>query len=454
MKRRSGLLAAVALCSWPAAAGAGAQSWPVDAGTTAILVEDHRAPLVRLVLEFPGGRWSPWVAGKRAEPAFIAQFSDSRGALRRRADEKAIEVSLQVGEVSATLAVECATADFPAALGLVRDLLANRDLDRRTLRRRAQERKLVWQGEQKTPRARVRRAAAEWLFAPGDPRRQGVERPRPLSRESRDLAAWRDQWIRFPGRVVGLAGDLTRAEAEAAAAGLLPPPSSTTQAGLDPGLLPLKPAETRAPRINIPMPRLTQVYFGLVRPSLDWKDPDYPAFLVADHVLGGHFYSRLSVALRHEGGETYSAGTTGRGGRAVEPYLLWSYTNSAQAGPARAEMRRVLDQFHEAGITDEERAAAAGYLLGRRAFYRQSPAQILDTALEARRMGVSEDFFDRLAGQAAALPTEQVNAFIRRFYRPDLFTPVQAAPPSKERRREPLSADKPGEGQPSRKGVS
>lgn len=420
--------AALFYCFGLAAGEEAGQTWSVDQGTTAILIEDHRAPLVTLVLDFPGGHWSPWVIDKRAEPAFTMQFTDSKRLLRRRADEKALSVSLQIGEVSSSLQMECARADLPEALALVRDLLANRDLDRREMRRRAQERRLGWQGAQKSPQGRMKRAAAEWLFQPGDPRLRGVEKPRPLSSDPKQLAAWRDAWIRFPGRVIGFAGDLTRAEAEQAAAGLLPEPASRAEKDLEPKWFPVKAAGQRSSRVVVKMKRLTQVFFGMVRPSLTYDDPRRPAFLIADHVLGGNFYSRLSVALRHQGGETYGAGTMGRGGRAEEPYALWSYTNAANADVGRRKLRQVLKEFHDQGITEEERAAAAGFLLGRRAFTRQSPKQILWQRIETFRLGQDPAFFDRLAEQAAALPLEQINAFIREFYRPEDFTPIEAIP--------------------------
>ena len=34
-------------------------TWTVDAGTQGVLVEDHRAPLVAVTIEFPVGTWSP-----------------------------------------------------------------------------------------------------------------------------------------------------------------------------------------------------------------------------------------------------------------------------------------------------------------------------------------------------------------------------------------------------------
>ena len=62
----------------------GAQTWSVDGATSAILVEDHRAPLVEVRLMFPIGRWSPWVkrAG-RLDEAFALQLLDFNQVFKR-----------------------------------------------------------------------------------------------------------------------------------------------------------------------------------------------------------------------------------------------------------------------------------------------------------------------------------------------------------------------------------
>jgi predicted Zn-dependent peptidase len=69
-----------------------------------------------------------------------------------------------------------------------------------------------------------------------------------------------------------------------------------------------------------------------------------------------------------------------------------------------------------------------GYLLGRRPFSRQTPAQVLDRALWERRHGLPAGFSDALVDRAAQLPLSEINAFIREFYDPRRFTMVLVSP--------------------------
>ena len=61
--------------------------WAVDEATTAVLVEDHRAPLVELRLQLPAGSWTPWMIENHGEDAWLHQYYDPDGSLRTRADE-------------------------------------------------------------------------------------------------------------------------------------------------------------------------------------------------------------------------------------------------------------------------------------------------------------------------------------------------------------------------------
>ena len=417
---------ALLLAAAPAAAARAAVAWPLDEATTVALVEDHRAPLVFVEIEFPAGRWSPWFRGQHAEEAFEIAFHDPAGALRRKADLLGVTLELSAGRRSAILKVECLKEDLDGALGLVREVLANRDFDRHELKRMRAQRKIEWERSQKEPAFRARQALARALFAPGDPRRQEVEKSEPLLTDVPRLVAARDVLVRLPGRSIGFAGDLTRAEAERAASGLFPPAGSRPE-GLEPALGPVSP--TGAERdVTVPMPRLTQVTFAYGRDSLPYGDPDYPAFLVADHVLGGHFYSRLLTALRHEGGETYGATTRNLGDVAPGPYSMGTFTRAPNADAAEAKLREVLRVFQESGITEEERAATAGSLLGARLFEKQSPRNVLDRHLRERRLGLPPGFFDDAAERASRLSLDEINRFISRFYDPGAFGMVRVAP--------------------------
>ncbi len=409
-----------------------AEAFPAGPGTTVGLVEDHRAPLVFVEIEFPAGTWSPWGREAHLEEAFEIQRYDPAGTLRARADRAGATVSLDAGDRACRLSASFLKSDLGPALDLIRDLLVNRDFDRHELSRWRKERRIEWQGAQREPLFRGRQAVARTLFAEGDPRRQEFEAPRPVLEDPGRLAAARDVLVRLPGRTIGLAGDLTRDEAERAVAGLLPPVASETPAGLAPALAPVTPAVRREREITVALPRLTQVYFAYGRDSIPYTDPDYPAFLVADHVLGGHFYSRLEVALRHEGGETYGAGTVNLGDVAVGPYGLATFTRAPNAAVAEAKLREVLRTFHAGGITEEERAAAVGYLEGHRALERQSPGQVLRRLLEERTLGLPPGFLDELSDRAGRLSLDEVNRFVARFYDPSQFGMVHVAPEAGE----------------------
>ena len=177
------------------------------------------------------------------------------------------------------------------------------------------------------------------------------------------------------------------------------------------------------------MPRVQQMLFALARVSPGIGDPDYPAFLIADHVLGGHFYSRLSVALRHRGGDAYDASTRRGDGTAPRAYTLTTSTGAANAAEAEATLRTVLEVFHRSGITESELEAAVGFLDGRIAFAHQSPLQDLLRLLHERRWELPSGALDRAARDAAGVSLGQVNAFIDRFYEPSRFRLVTVGPP-------------------------
>ena len=225
--------------------------------------------------------------------------------------------------------------------------------------------------------------------------------------------------------MIGFAGDLSRAEAEEKARALLPPALEAAPAPAELALPAPLPADGRPREQVVKLARLTQVYFALAREGPALTDSEYAAFLVADHVLGGHFYSRLYVALRHGEGDTYATGTLREGEPAAGAYALWTYSRTANAAATEAKLRGVLATFRDGGITEEERADAIGYLTGRRAFNVQAPGQVLDRILWEKSRGLAPGYRDALVERAAALPLAEINEFVKRFYDPARFTMIR-----------------------------
>ena len=403
-------------------------TWTVDPGTVGALVEDHRAPVVAITIEFPVGTWSPWARGHHAEDAFVFQDDDPDRALRKRADALAAEVALAMGDRSAFLSLRCLRADLDATLALAKDILANTRYDRHDLKRARRERQILWRGNETDVAFRMAQATARNLFAAGDPRRLPYETLQQVSTDVEALLPIRDVVVRLPGRIVGFAGDLTLEEARKAASGLLPAPLASVPEGIEPRLLTMPPAAQREKSQDVAIRSLTQVYFALGRDSLPWNDPRRPAFLIADHVLGGHFYSRLYVALRHDAGDTYGAGTRDDGDVVPGAYAASTFSRADNAGPIEAKLRATMTTFREKGISEEERVGAISYLRGNRAFNRQSAGQILRRFLTERRYGLAPGSLDEQIERAASIPLDDINAFIRDYYDPAYFSMLRAVP--------------------------
>jgi zinc protease len=402
-------------------------TWAVDGGTTGALVEDHRAPVVSVRIEFPVGTWSPWVRSRHAEEAFEEQDNDPDRALKKRADALGVGLSVGMGNRQASVYASCLKRDLEPTLALIKDVLRNARYDAKDLKRRSRENAIAWKGNETDVQFRLGQAAARSLFRdPEDPRRRRWEKPRSLETDGRKLAEARDALVRFPGRIVAFTGDLTEQEARRAAAATLDAPGASLPEDAAPRFGPLVPASERPKEQSIPIRKLTQVYFAYGRDSIPWTDPRRAAFLVADQVLGGSFYSRLYVALRHESGDTYGAGTHDDGDVAPGVYGAATFTRAPNAAATEAKLRETLLVFHDKGITEDERAAAVGYLTGSRAFDRQSPDQILSRWMLERRLGLPPGALDDLVDRAAKLSLAEINDFIREYYDPALFSMIKA----------------------------
>ena len=400
---------------------------------TVFLLEDHRTPLVHVRLEFPVGNWSAWARDNHAADAFSIQAYDPERRLLARADRLGVELDVGMGSVSAWLQATCLAEDTAALLTLLRDLLANRDFDTSELGRWHQQRDLAWDANRKDPQFTLTQAGARLLLAEDDPRRRPWEEPaRGTTNEARLLAA-RDAVVRVPGRVVAVSGSVSRAELEPLLDGILPSPQplpgetlTATARERHETLLPLRPLAARPDETTVTLPRLTQVYLALVRDAPPRHHPDFPAFQIASHVLTGHFYSRMYVALRHDAGETYTVSAPNYG-TIHRPlvHTIRTFTHTANAGRTERIFRDTLATFHAEGITEEERSDAVGNLTGRRLFQRQTPRQVLAEHLTERRLAFPQGLFEDLPVRAAALSLNDINAFIKRFYDPAQFRLVR-----------------------------
>ena len=420
----AGILVVTGVAWWaPTLVATSPEEWSLADGTRVVLVEDRDASWAYLAVDFPIGTWSPWARANPAREAFEIQLYDPAGTLRRRADALGVALTVKMYSHNTRIYGSGLAEDFANLVGLMQSVLANRDFDRAELRRWRTLGGLEWDRSTREPTFMRRQAGLRSLFQEDDPRRLSHEPPRRVVTDPARLVGVRDVLLRLPGRTIAIAGRVSRAEAEKAVGGLLPIAEPERRLRVAPSYLPLK--ATTGGTVTVEMQRLTQVYLAMVRPAIPYGDADYPAYRIAAHVLGGHPYSRLATALRHNEGDTYDASAIAPGSPVPGLFRVTTFTRTANATEAERKMRGVLARMHGEGITDAELRDAVGYLAGRRLFARQTPADVLGWLLQERRHGLPDGFFDRVADRAAELSLAEVNAFVRRFLDPAAFTTVR-----------------------------
>jgi zinc protease len=106
-------------------------------------------------------------------------------------------------------------------------------------------------------------------------------------------------------------------------------------------------------------------YFAGLRLPLRDDDPDYPALVMGNSILGGGFSSRLTDRLRHKGGLSYGAGSSFTASSldtsaALSIFAICNPTNMPKVETGAAEE---LERWVTGGVTSEElERARAGYL--------------------------------------------------------------------------------------------
>ena len=397
-------------------------------GDTLVVVTDDRAPVVYLRVDFPVGDASPWADPLHTDDAWAIQRLDPDGALRAREDALATRVRVGQGTWTASVSLTALVDDLPATLELVGDVLHNRDFDKAELKRWKKARDVQWEGNLKSPQWRMRQAIAQAVIAdPEDPRRRAFEGVEPVGRDRAALADVRDAVLRTPGRIVGVASDVTPEQARAIAAALLPA-SEPLPGPTDPVYGVLTEAAARPAETVVEVPNLTQVYFGLVRDGLDYADPRWPAAMVANHVLAGHAHARLGQALRYDEGATYGVSLRGAAGLHPGALTISTYTRVDNAADAEAKLVEALATFHEGGITEAERADAVSAIEGRELFRQQAPWTPLGERMWELRHDLPAGFRQSARDRAMALTLDEINAFITGFYDPAGFVTFRVIP--------------------------
>lgn len=186
---------------------------------------------------------------------------------------------------------------------------------------------------------------------------------------------------------------------------------------------PFRPNAPAALKINL-ADKANAFMIGRERIQFNDSNPDYPALLVASHILGDSGSSRIYERLRQKDGLSYSAGTffqpaTQDDNSALGLYAIFAPENLArvQTGFAEEFARALKD-----GFTDAELTSGKDALLQQRKLGRSDDGRLASALVGQAYLGRTFAVSGAVDAAIAKLSTADVNAVLRKYLKPGDFS--------------------------------
>ncbi|MBA2310935.1 MAG: insulinase family protein [Pseudonocardiales bacterium] len=174
-------------------------------------------------------------------------------------------------------------------------------------------------------------------------------------------------------------------------------------------------------------PGAVQSQLRLSAAAMPRSDERYPAFQLANMVLGGYFSSRLVENLREDKGYTYSAYSAVEFMRNSGSLLVEADTATDVTAAALWEMRYELGRLGLVPPTTDEVDSARRYAIGSLLISLDSQAGLAGTLSALTSAGLDVEWLRRHPERLAAVTTEEVAAVAAEFFAPTAFTGVVVA---------------------------
>lgn len=208
---------------------------------------------------------------------------------------------------------------------------------------------------------------------------------------------------------------------------------------------PASPAWREAPeRLAAPgiylldRPELTQSEIRMGHLGLPRKHPDYFPVRLLNYILGeGGFSSRLMTRIRSELGLTYGIRSTFAWRRAPGPFVISTFTPADNTALAVQEIRQVVQEVREAGVTAQELAEAQSYYIGHFPLGLETPRALARQVLNIGLHDLGLDYLARYRERLAAVSLEEVRLAAQSHLRPEDLVTLVVGPAA--RVKEPLA---------------
>ena len=395
-----------------------------DSGITAYLAEEHSVPVIAVSFAFRGG--SAYDPDGKEGLAYLASGTLDEGAgpydsqaFQERLADYAIQLRFSSAEDWLSGSLRTVSDNAEVAFELLKYALTEPRFDDAPVERVKRQVAVILQREQERPGTIASRAMAKAIF--GDhpyarPSRGTADSVRALT--PADLKAYAQRTLSREGLIIGVAGDITAEQLKTVlddVFGALPEASGQT---------PLAPAEVTLDGgvtvVDMPVPQSSAI---MVQRGLDREDPDWYAFYVVNHILGGGGFSgRLMQEVRVKRGLTYGIYTR-PDPKDFGPLLTGSVaTQNARMGETVDVTMEVWQDLADKGPSRQELKLAKEYLTGSWPLRFTSSGSIASTLVAVQRDNLGVDFIDRRNDFINAVSLRDAREIAKRVLTPDAVT--------------------------------
>jgi len=180
--------------------------------------------------------------------------------------------------------------------------------------------------------------------------------------------------------------------------------------------------------INTPDKANAMYFAATVFPMSD-DDPDYPALIVGNHILGGGaLANRLANRVRQKDGLSYgirsSVSALAIDKRAI--FYIYAISNPDNMEKVKAAILEEVNLLLDKGVTEEELEAAKKGWLQNQEVSRSRDGSLASTLTSTSYAGRTMEYYAGLETKVSSTTVEQVNAAIRKYLDPKNLVIVTA----------------------------
>ncbi|MBN8705770.1 MAG: insulinase family protein [Bacteroidetes bacterium] len=182
---------------------------------------------------------------------------------------------------------------------------------------------------------------------------------------------------------------------------------------------PIMPLIKKNQVVVVDKPDAVQSSIRVAHHGVSRKNPDMPAIIVMNTILGGYFGSRLNMNLREEKGFTYGVRSVFTERIFPGYFAVATDVRNEVTGDAVKEIFHEIRGMQKELIDFKTLENVRNFLVGRFPSDFETTDQLSQALMELKLYGFDENYFSRLRNQISRVTAEQVLDAARKYLNPD-----------------------------------